>query len=211
MHLKNITLIISTILLASCASTFSNLTSIKKLKNTSVKDGESIVIFSAGAPKGCWEAIISINLLDQSEEIETGQVSTIGNFSTTGIFRPVFTATNYQIKSEFKTNHGFLHAKRLRAGEYYFYPSAGAFIYPNAPKANFLVKPNEIVYIGEYFVTPVCKINKVPSTGIFVNNKFKRDMEKAQELNPNIDYSNVVQRIMTLEGGQNSYSQDSSP
>lgn len=216
MHIKNTTLIISAIFLASCASTFSNLTSIKKLKVNSIKDGESIVIFSTGAPKACLVSSIDIQLLNQDKKLDSlNKPYVVAGFLAPNVARslrgPVFTGTNYQIKPDFETHHGYLHAKRIKAGEYYFYPYSAVLDFPNTPKANFSVKANETVYLGEYFLTPTCKINKFPKGGIFVNNKFDRDMNKAQELNPNIDYFNVVQRIMTLEGGHDAYKQDSPP
>ncbi len=166
------------LVLSACTSIFKNPTSVKYFDATSVEQGEATVFFSAGAPSGCFSRLISLNIRDAvTNKAEASP----------------YEATSYQNKSDFETHQGFLHAIKLKPGNYYFYPYDWSATVISAHKASFSVKPNETVYLGELFFVAKC------SSIYEINDKFDRDMNRIKELNPALDTSNVVKRIMVLD------------
>lgn len=136
MKIVRIVILITTCLLVSCASTFGNLTSIQRFEPEKVKNDDAVVILSAGTPKSCLGTEITLEIFTQNHN----KVRSYG-----------YSASSHQLKSDYETHHGFLHAFTLKPGDYYLYPQNTIYM-TEAPKANFEILPNEIVYLGEYFV-----------------------------------------------------------
>jgi hypothetical protein len=144
--------------------------------------GDSIVVFSTGAPFPCRPTAADLMIKRRS-----------GGGSTLRI--PPISVDSFVDKCDFNDHHGFVHAIRLKPGTYEF----GLWVMnisvssPNKPLVSFEVRPGEVAYIGEFFLSSSCSLGPVVYD---IRQSSARDLPLISAKNPLIDEASVVVRLM---------------
>lgn len=182
---KRVAVVAVLVCLSGCASTFGNDTSVGllNLEQRALPETSATIIFSAGVRQTCFSSYpVMIDLI----EVSSGE--TIEHF----------TANNELIKPQLDENHGFLHASNVAPGEYLLTLDVWTKNTVSAPVARLTLAPNDLVYLGEFFIDSGCAGFASRDT-VFIRDRRARDLAKAAELNPAIDPAQVQSRVLRFE------------
>jgi hypothetical protein len=143
-------------LIGGC-STIPSYFSPERVTDIDFKENEGLVILSTGASDSCVSSSTSLHLYNSDSD-------NVASFSV----------DNFLIKSDYSTHMGSIHVLKLPEGDYFLTPGiANPYITITESHAVlFSVLPNEILYLGEYFMTVSCSNN----SQIVIRDNYDRDI-----------------------------------
>lgn len=168
-------------MLTACGS-IANKTGVEAFAERAAPSGTSgVVLLSAGAPAHC----VSMATFLSVREFATGKV--VESVPSIGV-------DVYVHKSDYASHHGTLNAMQLPSGVYYLTPSVANpyFKTIQAPTFIFEVKPQEVSYVGELFMTTACGT----TSNFVVRDQYDRDVTFAKQRNKGFAERPVVKRLL---------------
>ena len=181
--MKTLALLLAALSLTACGSMNNRFA--PELLSDTMPDGKGVVILSTGAKETCVSTATFLKVKEASQPYTGGELALLG-------------VDPYVLKSDFADHHGNIHALSLPAGRYYFAPwLANPYFKPiRLPRYDFLVNANEVVYLGEFFLTVQCGTS---TQGAF-SDKAERDLQMVKARKPSLNLDSVRKAIAVQTG-----------